>query len=299
MIPRYRPLATYSLLLAAATGSWLAWELAQAADFPALWIAALCVGFNLFVFQFGIPTPWVGLTSMERLPQIGLLLVFSPPVAAIICAVASLLWPMLNRGYSQGSLTVAWIRAVHNAAMTALMLLAGGYAYLAAGGRHPLDGFGAADLLPLAAMALAAQAVNVASMALFYKFDRRDVRALIKPVYSFMDLIFVPAGVLAAVLYNARDPATFALFVALMVVFVLSFSGIGRVLTAEDAERSPLARLFKAGGALHGARRMDELGERILAEMRPLFRFDEFYLVLVDREERALDFRVHEVRGDP
>jgi diguanylate cyclase (GGDEF)-like protein len=31
VISRYRPLATYSLLLAAATGAWLAWELAQAA----------------------------------------------------------------------------------------------------------------------------------------------------------------------------------------------------------------------------------------------------------------------------
>ena len=298
MIPRYRPLAIYSLLLAAATGTWLGWELAQTASFPPLGIAALCVLFNLFVFQFGIPTPWVGLTSLERLPQIGMLLVFSPPVAAAICAVASFLWPLLNRGYSQNSLTVASIRAFHNAAMTALMLLLGGYAYLAAGGRHPLDGFGASDLLPLAAMALTAQAVNVVSMALFYRFDRRDVRALIKPVYSIVDLVFVPAGVLAAVLYNAAHPATFGLFLALMVVFVLSFSGIGRALSADDTERSPIGRLFKAGRALHGARRIDELGDRILAETRPLFRFDEFYLVLVDREQQALDFRVHELRGE-
>lgn len=298
MIPRYRPLAIYSVLLAAATGAWLGWELAQAASFPPLGIAALCVLFNLFVFQFGIPTPWVGLTSLERLPQIGLLLVFSPPVAAAICAVASFLWPLLNRGYSQNSLTVASIRACHNAAMTALMLLLGGYAYLAAGGRHPLDGFGTADLMPLAVMALAVQAVNVVSMALFYLFDRRDVRALIKPVYSIMDLIFVPAGVLAAVLYNAGHPATFGLFLALMVVFVLSFSGIGRALSTDDAERSPIGRLFKAGRALHGARRIDELGDRILAETRPLFRFDEFYLVLADREQQALDFRVHELRGE-
>jgi len=298
VIPRYRPLAIYSLLLAAATGTWLGWELSQTAGFPPLGVAALCVLFNLFVFQFGIPTPWVGLTSLERLPQIGLLLVFSPPVAAAICAVASFLWPLLNRGYSQGSLTVASIRACHNAAMTALMLLLAGHVYLAVGGRHPLEGFGVPDLLPLAAMALTAQAVNVVSMALFYRFDRRDVRALIKPVYSIVDLIFVPAGVLAAVLYNAAHPATFGLFLALMVVFVLSFSGIGRALSADDTERSPIARLFKAGRALHGARRIDELGERILAETRPLFRFDEFYLVLADREQQVLDFRVHELRGE-
>lgn len=296
MIPRYRPLAIYSLLLAAATAAWLAWELPQASDFPALWIVALCIGFNLFVFQFGVPAPWVGLTSMERLPQVGLLLVLPPPVAAVICAVASALWPFLNRSYSQGSLTLAAIRGLHNAAMTALMILIGGYAYGAAGGRHPLDGFAASDLLPLAAMALAMQAVNVTLMALFYRFDRRDVRKLITPIYSLMDLIFVPAGVLAAVLYNAAHPATFALFMVLMVVFVLSFSGIGRFITADD-DSNPIARLLRAGRALHGARRVDDVAGRILAETRPLFRFDEFYMVLVDREQQQLDFRVHELSG--
>jgi diguanylate cyclase (GGDEF)-like protein len=36
------------------------------------------------------------------------------------------------------------------------------------------------------------------------------------------------------------------------------------------------------------------LGDRILAETRALFRFDEFYLVLVDSERKVLDLRVHE-----
>lgn len=296
-MPRYRPLAIYSLLLAVATAAWLALELTATPEFPAAWIVALCIGFNLFVFQFGVPAPWVGLTSMERLPQVGLLLVLPAPVAAAICAMASALWPFLNRSYSQGSFTLAAIRGVHNAAMTALMILTAGYVYRATGGRHPLEGFAASDLLPLAALALAMQVVNIVLMALFYRFDRRDVRKLIKPVYSLMDLIFVPAGVLAAVLYNAAHTATFALFMVLMVVFVLSFSGVGRSITAHDAERNPIARLLRAGRALHGARRVDDVAGRILAETRPLFRFDELYLVLVDREQRQLDFRVHELRG--
>jgi diguanylate cyclase (GGDEF)-like protein len=298
MIPRYRSLAVYSLLLAVATAVWLARELAGAPEFPALWIVGLCIVFNLFVWQFGIPAPWVGLTSMERLPQIGLLLVLPPPVAAAICAAASMLWPFLSLRYSHGSLTFALLRGLHNAAMTALMLMIAGYVYLAAGGRHPLIGINAADLVPLAAMALTAQLVNVALMALFYRFDRRDVRGLIRPIYSIMDLIFVPAGVLAAVLYNTHAPATFALFLVLMAVFVLSFSAIGRALMTQGAQRNPIARLFNAGRTLHGARRVDELGGRIVDEMRPLFRFDELYLVLADHDEQQLDFRVHERHGE-
>ncbi|MGH8166094.1 MAG: hypothetical protein ACREQ1_02580 [Woeseiaceae bacterium] len=227
MASRYRGLALYSLLLAALTAWWLTRSLSPAA-FPPFWVAALCIAACLFVWQFGLPAPRVGLTSMERLPQIGLLLVLSPPVAASICGIASLLWPLLNRGYSQGSLRVAALRGVHNASMTALMLLAAGQAYLATGGRHPLEGLGPADLWPLAAMAIAAQAVNVALLALYFKLDGRDVRRMIKPIYTLVDLIFAPAGVLAALLFNSGSPSTFALFVVLMVIFVLSFNALDR-----------------------------------------------------------------------
>ena len=297
MASRYRPLIVYSLLLAVAAGLGLFQGLATAHDFPPIWAVALCVGACLFIWQFGLPAPRVGLTSMERLPQIGLLLVLSPPVAATICATASLVWPFVNRGYSYGSLKVAALRAIHNASMTALMLLAAGHAYLALGGRHPLDGLALADLLPLVVMALIAQVVNVLLMALYYWLDGRDVRRIIKPVYSLMDLVFVPAGVLAAVLYNVEPPATFALFAALMIVFVLSFNGIGRTLSVTETESAPLARLSRTRRALHGARHIDELGTRILTETRALFRFDEFYLALVDREAEMLELRVHERRG--
>jgi diguanylate cyclase (GGDEF)-like protein len=49
---------------------------------------------------------------------------------------------------------------------------------------------------------------------------------------------------------------------------------------------------------LHGARNISELGARILAETHSLLRFDEFYLVLVDREHKVLDVRIHERRGE-
>ena len=297
MASRYRVLSAYSLLLAGAAGVWLARDLSQVADFPSPGVAALCIAACLFVWQFGIPAPRVGLTSMERLPQIGALLVFSPAAAAAICATASLLWPLVSRTYSHGSLKVAALRGLHNAAMTALMLLLAAKVYLAMGGRHPLDRLTAADVMPLVAMALTAQAVNVLLLALFFHLDGRDVRRLIKPVYSLLDLIFVPAGVLAAVLFNGGHPATFALFAALMVVFVLSFNGVGRRLSAAETDSAPLARLSRTHRALHGARRIDELGERILTETRALFRFDEFCLALVDRDQHALDLRVHE-RGN-
>ena len=39
---------------------------------------------------------------------------------------------------------------------------------------------------------------------------------------------------------------------------------------------------------------MDVLAERVLTETRTLFRFDELHFLLVDRDQRVLDVRVHE-----
>ncbi len=297
MASRYRALVVYSLLLATGTGIWLTAGLIAEHELPPFWAIILCVAACLFIWQFGLRAPRVGLISMERVPQIGLLLVLSPPVAASICATASLLWPWVSRTYSQGSTKVAALRSLHNAPMTALMLLSAGYAYRAAGGRHPLADLATGDIWPLIVMALTAQVVNIALMALFFRFDGRDVRRIMTPVYALTDLVFVPAGVLAAVLYNSGQHAAFLLFAILMVVFVLSVNSIGGEESTDDKEWAPLLQLFEARRALHGARRIDALGERILAETRALFRFDEFYLILIDREHRLLDIRVHERRG--
>jgi diguanylate cyclase (GGDEF)-like protein len=297
MRSRYGTLAVYSLLLAAIAASALVLALLRGAEFPAWWVVLLGIGASLFVWQFGLRAPRLGLISMERLLHVGLLLVFDPVVAACICAAASLTWPLVSRRYSQGSIAVAGLRAVHNASMTALMLLAAGEAYLALGGRHPLDGLLSTDLLPLVVMALTAQAVNIVLMMLFFHFDGRDVRRLFTPTYALSDLIFVPAGVLAAVLYNTGNTAVFALFAGLMLLFVLGFNSIGTQRDHAGGEQSPLTRLFEAGRALQGARRVDVLAERIVAEIRTLFRFDELYLALVDRERRLLDFLVHERNG--
>jgi diguanylate cyclase (GGDEF)-like protein len=298
MRSRYGALTVYSVLLTTLAAGILLFEWLRVATFPPWWIALLGIAANLFVWQFGLHTPRLGLISMERLPQIGLLLVFEPAVAATICAAASLTWPLISRRYSQGSMKLAGLRAIHNASMTALMLIFAGHAYLAAGGRHPITGLFSTDVVPLIVLALTAQLVNIGLMALFFRFDGRDVRHIVTPSYALSDLVFVPAGVLAAVLYNTGNTVMFALFAGLMLLFVLSFNSIGTQRDPALAERGPLNRLFEAGLKLQGARRVDTLAERILAETRVLFRFDEMYFVLADRERRLLDVRVHELKQE-
>src|SRR4026207_2069282 len=93
-------------------------------------------------------------------------------------------------------------------------------------------------------------------------------------------------------------PPTFGLFAVLMVLFVLSFNGFGTALRTADVASDALAGLPDSPRSLHGARRIDELGERILFEVRALLRFDEFSLAIVDSERKTLDLRVQERGGE-
>src|SRR5262245_9785634 len=107
MRTRYGTLAAYTALLACIAAAAITSALLRGATFPAWWVVLLGIGASLFVWQFGLRAPRLGLISMERLLHVGLLLVFEPEVAASICAAASLTWPLVSRSYSQGSLKVA------------------------------------------------------------------------------------------------------------------------------------------------------------------------------------------------
>jgi diguanylate cyclase (GGDEF)-like protein len=294
---RYRSLGVYTVLLALIAAAWLTYEFDRSVSWPHWFAVVLSISGSLFVWQFGLRAPRIGLISMERIPQIGLLLVLDAPVAASICAAASFLWPLVNREYSHGSLRFGLLRGVHNAAMSTLMLLAGYRLYTALGGVAPLAGLHVGDIVPLMGLALVTQVVNIGLMALFFHFDGRDVRRVITPAYALSDLIFVPGGVLAAVLFNSQQQAIFGLFIALMLLFVMSFEALGDAVSAAAPPRAPLVRLFEAGRVLGGVRRIDELGERVSVEVRTLFSFDEFHFALVDREAGTLEVRVHERCG--
>jgi diguanylate cyclase (GGDEF)-like protein len=298
MAARYRRQAAYVLLAGVLAGAALIWALLGDVAFPGSATTLFCVAAYLFVWHLGLPAPAVGLVSLERVPQVGTLLVFEPATAAVLNAIAALVWPFTNRRYNQGSLKIATLRALHNAAMTAAMLLLAGSLYRELGGQRPLEGVARGDLLPLIALALTLQGVNLAMMAAFYWLDGRDVRRLFTPLYAVSDLVFVPAGVLAALLYSWPRPYAFALYVSVLVLIVVSFNAIARMIRASSNELAALTKASAAGQALRGAQRLDTLAERLLAQCHTLFRFDEFYFVLLDHARNELEIHLHECAGE-
>jgi diguanylate cyclase (GGDEF)-like protein len=257
-------------------------------------LAALgAFAFLLFSWQRGIPTRYFGLLSLERVPQVATVLAFGNFGGAIVNAAASFVFPFVNRGYSQGSLRIAALRGTHNAAMSVLMSVAAGSAYDALGGPRPLLAFDLPALLPIAALAVSMQAVNLALMAVFFWLDARDLRRMITPAYAFTDFLIVPLGALAAILYATLDVGAFLLFVAMLAAFVVSLERVARARFELEARVDTLDKAAAAGSALSGASRIDALAERVKRQVDALFRYDEFYLVFLDEATNELDFRLH------
>jgi diguanylate cyclase (GGDEF)-like protein len=232
---------TYAVVLFAIGAGWALGAASATAEWPPLPVLLGWVGFNLFVWHWGIPTRALGLVSLERFAQVGALLAFGGPVAACINATGSLIWPFTNRGYRKDSLVYGLRRALHNAGMTATMTLVGGWVYEVLGGAVPLYTLDLGALLPLLGLALAMQAMNNLWMFLFWHLEGGDLRAMLTRGYLFGDLLFVPGGVLIAALYHDAPAPVFLLFVVLLVLVVLGaneVAGARATLEARVAERT-------------------------------------------------------------
>lgn len=269
-----------AVTLYAARGLYAQWP-----DWP---LALACVASYLVAWHFGIPAAVAGVRSLERVPQVAILLTFGPLPAACLNAAAALVFPFTSPSYSQRSLRIAALRAANNMAMVSLMMLAGGLAYLALGGDYPLSDPGPRDLLPLLGMALAMQAVNIVMLALYHAVAGRPFSRNLLDLIDLPDLMFVPVGVLGALIWTQLSPTAFALFVGFVLLFMFSYQGISAL---DRAAQRRLRALSER--SLLGAQRVDALAEHLLDEVAETFRFDEFLFVLVDRERAELDFRLH------
>jgi diguanylate cyclase (GGDEF)-like protein len=287
----------YALALTGVT-VWLLLQLTPRTA-PPLLAALGAFAFLLFSWHRGIPTRFFGLLSLERIPQVAAVLAFGTLAGACVNGLASLVFPFTNRAYSQGSLRIAALRGVHNAAMSALMSVAGGTAYDALGGARPLLALDLEALLPLAGLALAMQLVNMVMMATFFWLDARDLRRMFTPAYALTDFLIVPLGALTAVLYVRVDVVAFLLFVVVLVAFALALERVARARVELEARIDTLDKAAAAGSALAGASRIDALAERVKRQVDALFRYDELYLVFLDEATDELDFRLHVRDGQP
>ena len=261
------------------------------AKWPAPEAMLLGVAGLLFVWHFGVPGVVGGVRSMERVPQVAMLLIGGPVPAIAQNVIAAVIFPFTHAAYRQNSWRVAVLRALSNSAMLLAMLVAGALAYRALGGEYPLPPLRLPHLLPLTGMALAMQVVNLLMLIAYHAAAGRPVARSPGDLVNFTDLLFVPVGVLAALVWLYLGPVALLLFGIFVSLFLISFRN--------SAAGDRLAISQRLGESrLSGAQRLDQLASQIYDEVRRAFVLDEFMFGILDRAQENLDVRLHLMQGN-
>ncbi len=281
-----KPVNVYviSVLLLAAV--YFYWIVGDSLTFPAMQTWFLGSASLLLVWQCGLRMPYLGIISMERLIQFHLLLTLPTSEAILICTLASVIMPFINKSYRMNSYRIAFLRAANNLAMNTIMLLTGAL-ILNWGLSLPLASldFRAVKIIALAAVVM--QVINIGMIFTYFSVDKKKIRKLLTPAYLFADFLFVPVGVLSALLIDNPDPALFYLFAFFMVVLLLGFYGFNQRETADDP------RALKQGTEYPASfLDIEHVTAAIRSRCDQLFDCQALFLIEVDNTSSHVDFLI-------
>lgn len=189
----------------------------------------------LFVWQFGLMLPYLGVVSMEGVVYFHILLTMPLPDVLLISAISSLLLPFLNKKYRSNSYKIAVLKATNNIAMNNIMLIAA-YLVIANNLTLPLQQLDLLNTSVLVTAALLMQSLNVILLITYFNLKGKKGQKLLPPIWLLSDLIFFPCGVLSAMLYNGQDRTLFYLFCFLMILFLLAFNFVTKKKNQEYLE---------------------------------------------------------------
>ncbi len=233
----------------------------------------------LLVWHCGVKFPYLGLTSMERLVQFHLLLTLPISETLIILIIPSLIMPFVNKAYRMNSYHVALIRAVNNLAMNVLMMLTG-YLILNFGLDLPLTTLTWHNIWVISISALAMQVVNITMIFFYFQLDRKKIHRLFTSAYLLLDLVFVPVGVLSALLWHANDPSLFALFAFFITVLLIIFRGLNKPEHTKETQYLQQGTDYQINTL-----DLDHVCQSISQRSDQLFNAQGLFLLAVDEEQ--------------
>lgn len=269
---------------------WLSWQ--NPPVFHVWWNFPVFTAFAVFIVFWGFPAPHIGQTSLERVAQVAPILIFGVVEAAWINALASLLWPFLDRRIYRGFMP-ALSRGLHNVGMFTLMILAGGYLYSLLGGQIPLRDPGWQSGALLVLLAIVMQAINELLYNVRSWLQHKRFTSIFSIPLTLFEMSTVLLAVCTALFYNLLPLPIFFLFVLLLIGLVVVLKGFANMRSELETRLEHMFAVNRIGRAISAALILDDLVEMIYRECRNLFSFTAIYLVLHDEQENALDFRLH------
>lgn len=289
-----KTLFLYSFALAAIGWLLLAWA---TAGYGVTVAEPLDVGafilLTVFIISGGFSGPFVGHTSLDRVAQVASVLIFGAIVGALINAIASFIWPFVDRKHNRGNLVFLLTRGLHSSGMSCFMVLAAGLAYENLGGPAPLTHLDARTIGLIALMALLMQLVNEAFMSVYAQLNEGDFRKSFSLFSSLVELAAVPIGVFTALVYNVAAVDMLVLYLALLIMAMLIVRRFAENHWALAERIDELLVINRIGRGISSSLILDDLAELVFEQCRKLLNFSAFYLVLYDEEAGELDFRMH------
>ncbi len=294
MNAREKKLLVYSSVLAACGWLLLAWAvLTHGVSFAEPMNIAVFIALTVFIISGGFSGPFVGHTSLDRVAQVASVLIFGAVLGALINAIASFLWPFVDRKHNRGRFTFLLTRGLHSSGMSVIMVLAAGLAYQGLGGPAPLVHLDASSIGLIALMALLMQLINEAFMSVYAQLNEGDFRKSFSFFSSMVELAAVPLGVFTALVYNVNSIDMVALYLALLIMAMLIVRRFAENHWALAERVDELLVINRIGRGISSSLILDDLAELVFEQCRRLLNFSAFYLVLYDHEAGELDFRVH------
>lgn len=294
MDQRIQKLLPYSAVIAGSGWLLLGWAtLTQGVSVSAPLDVGVFVLLTVFIISGGFSGPFVGHTSLDRVAQVASVLIFGFVVAAWINAVASFIWPFVDRKHNRGSFTFLLMRGLHGSGMFSIMVLVAGFAYEQLGGMVPLTNLDLASIGLIAVMALLMQLINEVFMSIYAQLNEGNFRKSFSLFSSLLELAAVPLGVFTALVYNVATTDVLVLYLVLLVLLMIIVRRFAENHWALAERVDELLVINRIGRGISSSLILDDLVELVFEQCRKLLNFSAFYLVLYDEVAGELDFRVH------
>ncbi len=228
-----------------------------------------------------------------------------------VCLMATLLFGPLMAAWTAGiSVVLSELFIFHrgpkfaarSAGMYILMWLLGGAAYQAVGGAFPLMKLELIDLLRATFLFLVVVVVNRGLMCVDRLLRGLSVRQYLLntvPRTVWIEMAFMPSGVVMAVVYTRLGLFAFLLLVSVFMLTLLVARQLKRTLETLERRVIALDALTRVGRVIGSSLEMEPLLDSIYRGASQLIDTSTFWIALYDRERNELVYQLLYDDGKP
>ncbi len=236
----------------------------------------------LLVWFIGVSVPFLGRVSMERMIQIFLVLSISYHHAAIINAIAAFVWPLIKTRHSIKSFSLSLLSSSQNAAIAAFTMLLCGFILSQLIMSLPLIQITDQSIYAVIIFALTVQLFNFVMISILYSMEGKRIWNHVSYLSLFTEALFLPLGVLAALLYNNHLNEAFVTLI--LAVLAIGFAFYANLFNKRDD--IPLKHIMSIGYDHNNFKAvLEDLSKKIVDQ----FKFNSFYVVMCDLEREIND----------